>query len=395
MPRSADTSKSTIRFIKETNWGEVPTSGTMQQGRMTGETLSFQRETTVSDEIRPDRQIPDLISTSISAAGDINIEFSADSYDDFLESALSNEWETEIDTSLPNTVTTDAAGDLVVSTTVVGGLDFIPGQALRISGYTGNNAVNNKIVVVRSVDETNGKLIVAPKLTPNLPASTGIRLKGQALTNGNDEISFYIQKEFTDTNDIIDYRGMLVDQMSLDISASEKVSGRFGFMGRSSRIPTATEARRGNNPTPAPTTAILVGSIQDALVLENYTAAGSIKMVTLELSNNLRTKYTLGQEDAFDIGQGRINVSGNLTSFFTGSSSGSYNSFINHTPVSLVFTLRDPVGNEYVIHMPKVLYSENNATSTGPNEDVMSEGSFQAVIDPATKKTIIITKIEA
>lgn len=63
-----------------------------KQLRFTGESLNYAIENTKSAEITPTRVETDLVQTSASAAGDINIELSFDSYKDFLAGLFCSSW---------------------------------------------------------------------------------------------------------------------------------------------------------------------------------------------------------------------------------------------------------------------------------------------------------------
>ena len=60
--------------------------------RYTGESLKFAIQNVQSAEIRPDRTESELVQTSGSAAGDINIELSYGSFDDLVEAVMCGTW---------------------------------------------------------------------------------------------------------------------------------------------------------------------------------------------------------------------------------------------------------------------------------------------------------------
>lgn len=74
--------------------GTNSSTTTWKQLRYTGESLNFNIENTSSAEIRPDRVQADLVQTSASGGGDVNVELSYGSFDDFLEAALCGAWTT-------------------------------------------------------------------------------------------------------------------------------------------------------------------------------------------------------------------------------------------------------------------------------------------------------------
>lgn len=81
------------------SWGAGTLAGgaagpALKQVRYTGESLNFNIENTKTAELTPDRVETDLIQTGASAAGDINVELSFDSFHDFIEAVLCGRWAT-------------------------------------------------------------------------------------------------------------------------------------------------------------------------------------------------------------------------------------------------------------------------------------------------------------
>lgn len=81
-----------LSFIEEVTLGVTPATPALKQLRFTGESLNFNIENTQSSEITPTRTETDLVQTSASAAGDINIELSFDTYKDLLAGLFCNTW---------------------------------------------------------------------------------------------------------------------------------------------------------------------------------------------------------------------------------------------------------------------------------------------------------------
>lgn len=89
-------SRTRLAYVPETAWGVIPATPAFQNFRMTSETLTAEKGTTVSNEIRPDRNVPDLIQVSRMAQGNLEAEMSYGTHDDFLSSALYNDWATDV-----------------------------------------------------------------------------------------------------------------------------------------------------------------------------------------------------------------------------------------------------------------------------------------------------------
>lgn len=84
-----------LRIAPETVYNTLAATG-WKALRYTSETLGAEPQTTISDEIRSDRMVADLINTSLNVGGDINVELSYSSFDDLIEAALLGTWTTNV-----------------------------------------------------------------------------------------------------------------------------------------------------------------------------------------------------------------------------------------------------------------------------------------------------------
>lgn len=84
----ADSNRSNLLVIEEVEFGVVPANGKPRAQRHTGSKVAPKKETKVSEEIRADRMVPDIIETGASTDGDLNGEYSLFSNDTYLEAVL-------------------------------------------------------------------------------------------------------------------------------------------------------------------------------------------------------------------------------------------------------------------------------------------------------------------
>jgi hypothetical protein len=82
----ASTSEGTMAYGVQSACGTVQT--TLKELRFVSETVGSTAAVTASNEIRPNRNVADSIRTSTSIGGDINVEFSYATYNDFLQGLL-------------------------------------------------------------------------------------------------------------------------------------------------------------------------------------------------------------------------------------------------------------------------------------------------------------------
>lgn len=92
----ANASETRLAFVTESAFGVTPATPTFQNLRFTGESLNLDRENVVSNEIRPDRNVPDLIQVGGGASGGFDFELSYGTFDTLLESVMQNAWNADV-----------------------------------------------------------------------------------------------------------------------------------------------------------------------------------------------------------------------------------------------------------------------------------------------------------
>lgn len=89
----SDTNRVALGVIEEVTPGTTPATPAFESLRITGApSLAFAPTTVSSDEIRPDRNITDLILTDAEAGGEVTMELSHGAEDTLLEGAMFSEW---------------------------------------------------------------------------------------------------------------------------------------------------------------------------------------------------------------------------------------------------------------------------------------------------------------
>jgi hypothetical protein len=81
-----------LSIVQETTWGVTPGNPVFKKTRITGESLVAGLTTVQSQELRPDRNVPDLPLVAAAAAGGFNFELSYSTFDDLLAAVLFGNW---------------------------------------------------------------------------------------------------------------------------------------------------------------------------------------------------------------------------------------------------------------------------------------------------------------
>nr|BDD43786.1 hypothetical protein 6 [Spirochaetaceae bacterium] len=133
-----------------------------------------------------------------------------------------------------------------------------------------------------------------------------------ALQTGTTLKSFSIEEGFTDIPAYIVARGMVVDTMSLSARPDAIITGSFSFMGQAVEAPSGTpldatpDAAAANDP---------FTSFEGQITVDG-SPVGIISGIDINLANGLDPKFPVFTQEAYRMGWGRSNVSGQLTVFF-------------------------------------------------------------------------------
>lgn len=155
----ADANRASIRIIEEATWGTTPTSGVTREVRLTSSSLSAQKETVMSDEIRADRMVSSITEVAAMSSGDINFEFASGTTDEFLAAFVMGAW--------TRPMTNDYWSGVILSVTSTSvitarGLDLtgylVAGRRIKLDGF--RTPANNGYFQITSVEFTGGNTVI-------------------------------------------------------------------------------------------------------------------------------------------------------------------------------------------------------------------------------------------
>ena len=176
-----------VKRIRETTYGEVPSSGDAQIIAVTGETLKLAIDNARSERITDDRNNTSTIQTGARGQGGIDNEFSFDMSVPEIESALFNTFSNNVaiaNTAADTEITAvDNASNTI--TVAAGGAAFVAGSMVLLEGFT--NPLNNGVFKVASSTATTIVLADTPTLTDEAAPPKGARIKrvGHQATTGD------------------------------------------------------------------------------------------------------------------------------------------------------------------------------------------------------------------
>jgi len=180
----ADSNRLRLSYVEEAVLGVTPDTPALRQIRATGESLSYDIQTTESREMRSDRQTVDLMQVGAASSGGIPFELSFPAprswLEDFLRYALfAAAW-----TSLPeaynataDSAVTDAGTTTDTYAVASGGGAFKAGYLVRASGFA--DAANNQLFRVATSSATSvvgSSLSLSAETAP--PAGARLKVVG-------------------------------------------------------------------------------------------------------------------------------------------------------------------------------------------------------------------------
>jgi hypothetical protein len=404
----SDTNRVGLRILEET----LGSPGTRAVGAydavpFTGSSdLGFTPETTVSNIIRSDRQVSDLVLVNGTVGGSFDTELVKG---DALNSLVSGALFAENGSALADQSVTALTASGTATAALSSG-----GVSVTATGL-GTNAVVGNMAIIRNVTSPSTLVagVITAKTTDTVTVSQKSNPFGAAtftpsaqmiptVTNSTQERSFSMERAFRTGEGAAEFfeylDGMRVNSMSINASASSIVTSSFSFLGQNQEFATARDTASVTSTPAVPSYSVYnaasnVGALtlNDEGTISTIGADNFIMEASIEINNNLRERNALGTLGAISIGAGEFSVTGSLNTYFSDSSL--LDELLNNgeMALNLVFDTGTLTGaKQFMVYMPRIKFTEGTPDVSGKNADVMANLSFQALAstgaDPYTIK---------
>src|SRR5215471_428265 len=365
----SDANLAVLAQIAEQSWSVLPPSPKFRKSRFIKDTLNFGKETVVSAELRDDRQIPDILLVGFSSLGGYEFELSTQEFDLLIQNALFCT-PTVLNLISMNVTCTASARTIVAA---AGGFNnVLVGQRLMFTGTT-NGLLDGLVVLVQSITSDKSGLTV-----DSVPDYTGpAAFNSKTYRNGVVRNSMALEKNLTPTSFQL-YSGCMNNTFKLTLEAKKIATGTCDFIGKGAK-PSSTSASSGGY-NPQTTNPVLNCSNNIGKISQGGAPVNTgIKMMTIELNNNLRPLAAIGQADLYGVGLGRCEVKGSMQMYFNDNAILSM--FISHTKSSFGCVLTDGAGGAISIDIPSLQYDTGKTDVAGINTDVMIDTTYSAFRD--------------
>lgn len=397
----SDSNRVQLSYGVETAWGTHP-GGTLIDVRYTGEGVKQDTNTVASQEIRADRNIPDLLRVGITGNGDVNFEMSHPGaggfWLDFLRGALmSAAWSTPVTitpgTSLAISAASGSAPFTATLTRQAGSwlTDFSAstganGRWIKLSGYSNSN--NNVWVKIISIASATVCTILSPTALTNEAGTGCAATDGSYIRNGttvptvaaSGNNSFTLEKRFQDLSSEFEIiKGAVVDRYSISVGADKIATAAIGFMAKNV---VSASASGGSGYTAVGTAPVYSGVDNVQACMENQGAI-TLTEFTMQLQNNLRARLEIGQLGATSVGAGSCAVTGTFKAYY--SSKAVMDRYLNGTATSIIVIFYDSNGNRFIADLPRVKFTAGDRLATGVNTDIYMSMGYQALYGSAAE----------
>jgi len=212
------------------------------------------------------------------------------------------------------------------------------------------------------------------------------------LKNGVTPKSFTFEEtlEMGATDSFSRFTGGMVNGMTLNIASRAAVTGSLSLMAQKETLGTAIVT--GATYTAPGTEPISTASANVA----SLTVAGStpkVRSLTLEITNNLRTRPVVGSQFSEEFGAGRFEVTGTVEAYFE--SNALYQSVLDHAGGALSFIIGNAANKKTRFDLPKIIFGNGERRVGGNDDDVMVNIPFRAVYEATEACTLKLTRAVA
>jgi len=390
----SDTNRGRVAYIAESSFGVTPTDPNLQTLRLTSSDLTYNKETTQSNELDSSRMLTDVPEVGASSGGSLSVEWSPGSFDDLIEAALggtrTSKLSIDSDGATTGVSVTTGAGSATLVDTATGGLFVAPdievGQWVFLGGYT--NAGNNGWFRVTAITDANTLEVDDPagNTADEATPPNGAKFVAQTIVNGVEERSFSIEQSFLDVFMYQLFRGQRISTLSMDLSVGSIATGSIGLMGTEMEVEAEADAVTepswvgSGTRVDAGTTKVLnsTSNVGD-IIIDGAVSDACFQSLSLNIDNTLRSIQCIGDKFPSGISYGRQTVSGSISNMFKNWDL--FQKMLDHEDIALSFGLTAPDGQGGIhIYLPRVTLSSDNVNlSGGVDSDVQESIDWSAL----------------
>lgn len=397
----ADSNRQEVYYFKKSAYGDTLNNTAFKAFRYTRDGLQFQPTHIESQELRSDRMIDDDIRVSSRSAGNIDAEFSADSFDDTLVALMhQSDWTAAV--TATGTVYSMASGDNSFNRSsgsfISDGLSATDdvGKWISFSGFTGDTTNNTRFKIV-SVAAT--KIVLSHGTVVTDAAGESVTwARGKYLTVGTTRNHFALVRLYNDLGSAgTEPAAVYDDATPVSGNLTIQAGAIFGFatqwLAREEQSLTKATASAGT-----PTYAVSDGDgnavVSSVDGISRIFIAGSdfpIYSLNLGMANAIQEKPVVGPEGIDGYISGSFSVSVEAAAYLSAANIAEYAKFLADTTSTLALEVTGS-GHYYIWDLPKSKYRTGSKNGEGKDSQTYLRLSASGLRDPSEGTSLTITK---
>lgn len=375
------TNFTSLGYKKEVTPGVTPSTPDFQILPTTGGSPQSNLTTAVSEVIRFDRMIDDLVLVDNEVSGSINYELSYPPYKPLLESLLRK---TGVTVAFSDQLASvNASSHFTTTGDFTAATNLAIGQLIYIGGFV-DTTINGTYRVTSLASGILG-VYPAPPADETLPSGL---IDSEVFVNGAeamDTYTFMKRIEGITNTAYFYYRGCAISSASMNFETGSILNGTFDVFGRTEEA-TETEIT-GQTIVDVPSYTLL-NAVNNVISIdiEGLSADTVFSSMNLSINNNTTAAKAIGTLGAHDVTDFTFEVTSDVSLYFQDLIA--YNKFINSESFSVTFVLEDGDSNRFQAYMPKCKFETLEPPIDGKDNFLMLDGSFRALRD-ATLEYVI------
>jgi hypothetical protein len=310
-----------VRYKRQPTYGTpASVAGAKQLSRVTSD-LDLNKDSYRSNAIRTDMQRADMRHGSRSVKGKISDELKVGVHADFFETFCRQAW--------PAAATTGAKNDIVAAKTTLNMGTFTRaagsfiadgfklGDVGRWTGWTaaGNNGKNMMVIgltdTIMTVMTLDGSVISNKAAGDNVTFTLTGKKTFVPLANHTNDL-YTIEHFYSDIGESEIFDSCRLSTLTLNLPSTGLATIDADFLGRDMGTQAGSYF---TNPTPVPVGSALA-AVNGVIVVEGQ-AVGIITGMTISGNANASVGQVVGSNTSPDVFVGSVDVSGQLTAYFT------------------------------------------------------------------------------
>lgn len=392
MPNVTSTNKTDISYVIESTPGTTPTTPSFQLLPTTGGGPMGENTTAVSEVIRSDRQIDDLVLVDQDVNGAISKELSYTPYKPLIISLLQDD--------TPNTINIVDATDIGVtspstftsSTTSFVTSGVVKDSFFKASGFA--NAENNGVFRVETV--TANSITVSSTTLTTEAAGVTVTFNGISYRNGtkNPPDSYtFLKRVITpvETSHFY-YAGCQISGMTFNFTTGSILNGEMQIVGLEETITDTPLA--GQTVTNVPSYQIM-NSVTSLLRMKvgGISADAVFSTLNMNINNNINAAKGISYLGAAALASFTLDITNEMEVYYEQKTI--YDNYKAGNAFDIEMVLDDGDGNNIGIFLPNCKMETLETPIPGKDEFFMANGSIRALRDATENYMVQFTFMDA